>query len=59
MFLALQGATINEIHVRGDWASDAVYKYIACVFAERMVADLKVAATLGAAEQPSPLHGYG
>ena len=37
MFLALQGALIDEIPVRGDGASDAVYKYIARPFTERIM----------------------
>lgn len=45
-FLALQGATIDELKVRGDWASDCVYKYIARPLSERIVSDIRVASTL-------------
>lgn len=46
-YLALQGAPIDEIKIRGDWSSDAVYKYIAKPLSERIIADIRVANILG------------
>ena len=46
-FLALQGVTIDEIRVRGDWSSDAGYKYISHPLSEHIVMDIWVATTLG------------
>lgn len=46
-YLALQGATIDEIKVRGDWSSDVVYRYIARPLSERIIADMRVATALG------------
>ena len=46
-FLALQGAPIDEIKTRGDWSSDAVYKYMIRPLAERIVSDIHVASSLG------------
>lgn len=45
-FLAQQGASIEEIKSRGDWSSDCVYKYIKTPLSERIVFDMRVAASL-------------
>lgn len=45
-FLAIQGATIQDIRVRGDWSSDCVYKYIQQPLSQRIMSDMKVAVFL-------------
>ena len=46
-FLSMCGASIEEIKIRGDWASDTVYKYLMTPLGARIVLDIKVASTLG------------
>ena len=47
-FLAMCGASIEEIKARGDWASETVYKYLKTPLQVRVLNDLRVAATLAA-----------
>ena len=46
LFLALSVVPIEEIRVRGDWASDAVYQYINTPFSIRIVNDIRVASLI-------------
>ena len=50
-FLAMAGATIEELKVRGDWASDTVYKYLKTPLQQRILNDLRVASTLSSVER--------
>ena len=47
-YLAMAGATIEEIKFRGDWASETVYRYLKTPLQQRILNDLSVAATLSA-----------
>lgn len=47
-FLAIQGASIEEIKHRGDWSSETVYKYIKLPLSERIMCDMRVASSLEA-----------
>ena len=42
-FLAKSGVSIEEIWVRGDWASDAIFQYINTPLSIRIVNDMRVA----------------
>ena len=48
-YLAMAGATIEEIKTRGDWASETVYPYLKTPLQTRILNDLRVAASLAAA----------
>ena len=45
-FLVMCGATIEEIKMRGDWASETVYAYLRTPLAVRIINDMRVAASL-------------
>ena len=45
-YLAMQGASLEELKTRGDWSSDMVFKYISSPLSDRILADLKVATPL-------------
>lgn len=45
-YLAMAGATIEEIKVRGDWASDTVYAYLKTPLQTRILNDVRVATSL-------------
>lgn len=42
-FLSISGSTIDEIKVRGDWASSCVFKYLQTPIGVRISDDMKVA----------------
>ena len=45
-FLSIQGASIQDIRVRGDWSSDCVYKYIQQPLSQRIISDIRVSVLL-------------
>lgn len=45
-FLSMCGATIEELRVRGDWASDAVFGYLKTPLQSRILNDIRVASAL-------------
>ena len=45
-FLAMCGATVEELKARGDWASETVYVYLKTPLAVRILDDMRVAAAL-------------
>ena len=47
-FLAMEGASLEEIKSRGDWSSDTVFAYITTPLSERILADMCVAVALSA-----------
>ena len=47
-FLAIQGASIEEMKTRGDWSSDTVFSYISLPLSERIMSDMRVATALDA-----------
>ena len=49
-FLAMCGASIEEIKTRGDWASETVYSYLKTPLQTRVLNDMRVASTLAATE---------
>ena len=42
----MHGAAVEEIKSRGEWGSDTVFKYITTPLSERILNDMRVAATL-------------
>ena len=51
-YLAMCGASIEELKTRGDWVSDAVFQYLRTPIQTRIVNDLRVATALaGVGEQ--------
>lgn len=49
-YLAICGATIEEIKVRGDWASETVYAYLKTPLQVRIMNDLRVSSSLAQLE---------
>ena len=45
-YLAMCGATIEEIKCRGDWASETVYAYLSTPIQTRILNDIRVASVL-------------
>ena len=45
-FLAMCGASVEELKIRGEWSSDTVYEYLKTPLGARIVSDIKVASTL-------------
>ena len=45
-FLAMCGASVEELKIRGDWSSDTVYEYLKTPLGAQIVSDIKVASTL-------------
>ena len=49
-YLAMCGASIEEIKVRGDWASETVYAYLKTPLQVRIINDIRVSSTLSQLE---------
>ena len=49
-YLASMGVPLEEIRVRGDWASDAVFRYLKTPLNTRILNDMRVAAHIAALE---------
>ena len=49
-YLAICGATIEEIKVRGDWSSETVYTYLRTPLSIHIMDDMKVTASLSATD---------
>ena len=45
-FLSLCGATLEELRVRGDWASDTIFTYLQTPLSVRIINDIRVSNTL-------------
>lgn len=50
-YLSMAGASIEEIKVRGDWASDTVYRYLKTPLQQRILNDIQVAVSLASVEE--------
>lgn len=50
-YLAMCGATIEEIKCRGDWASETVYAYLNTPMQTRILNDIRVASSLAAVDR--------
>lgn len=49
-YLAMCGASIEELRARGDWASETIFDYLKTPLQVRIVNDMKVATALAAAD---------
>ena len=56
-FLAMSGASLEEIRTRGDWSSDAIFSYLKTPFVERVLHDIQFASLLSNMEVPAGLEG--
>lgn len=52
-YLSMCGASLEELRVRGDWASDTVFTYLKTPLAVRIINDMRVAAALSSSPSSS------
>lgn len=55
-YLAMCGATMEELRTRGDWKSDTVFTYLKTPLSERIINDMRVASALSST---TPNEGTG